>query len=79
VRIRIIGAAFFDGEHRGGANHRDETRGDHGRRNSSVRTLWESGAWARAPTGVDETHVFEAPQGRVPGPKKSFTKKATGS
>jgi hypothetical protein len=41
VRLRFIGAAFFDGEHRGGAGHRDRTDGAHGRCNRSVRALWE--------------------------------------
>ena len=41
VRLRFIGAAFFDGEHRGGAARRDETDGAHGRCNSSARALWE--------------------------------------
>lgn len=41
VRLRFIGAAFFDGEHRGGATHRDQTDGSHGRCNSSARALWE--------------------------------------
>jgi hypothetical protein len=41
VRLRFIGAAFFDGEHRGGAQHRDRTDGAHGRCNSSARALWE--------------------------------------
>jgi len=38
VRVRVIGAAFFDGEHRGaGANPPH----GHGRCNSSTRALWE--------------------------------------
>jgi len=41
VRLRFIGAAFFDGEHRGSAQHRDRTDGAHGRCNSSARALWE--------------------------------------
>jgi hypothetical protein len=41
VRLRFIGAAFFDGEHRGGAAHRDRADGAHGRCNSSARALWE--------------------------------------
>ena len=41
VRLRFIGAAFFDGEHRGGATHRDQTNGSHGWCNSSARALWE--------------------------------------
>lgn len=31
VRPRFVGAALFDGEHRGGASHRDKTDGAHGR------------------------------------------------
>jgi hypothetical protein len=38
VKLRFIGAAFFDGQHRG-ANL--ETSTGHGRCNSSVRALWE--------------------------------------
>jgi hypothetical protein len=41
VRLRIIGAAFFDGEHRGGPTRRDRTDGAHGRCNASARALWE--------------------------------------
>jgi hypothetical protein len=41
VKLRFIGAAFFDGEHRGGAANRDKTDGAHGRCNSSARALWE--------------------------------------
>ncbi len=41
VRLRFIGAAFFDGEHRGGATRRNETDANHGRCNSSARALWE--------------------------------------
>lgn len=41
LRVRIVGAAFFDGQHRGGAAHRDQTDGSHGRCNSSARALWE--------------------------------------
>lgn len=41
VRLRFVGAALFDGEHRGGATHRDRTDGAHGRCNSSDRALWE--------------------------------------
>ncbi len=41
VRLRMIGAAFFDGEHRGGPGHRDRTDGAHGRCNASARALWE--------------------------------------
>jgi hypothetical protein len=39
VRLRVIGAAFFDGEHRG-SDHR-KTDGHHGHCNSSARALWE--------------------------------------
>lgn len=51
VRIRIIGAAFFDGEHRGGPTRRDQTDGAHGRCNSSARALWEIHPvyWVRQP------------------------------
>jgi hypothetical protein len=41
VRLRMIGAAFFDGEHRGGPGRRDRTDGAHGRCNASARALWE--------------------------------------
>jgi hypothetical protein len=41
VKLRFIGAAFFDGEHRGGAANRDKTDGAHGRCNSSAKALWE--------------------------------------
>lgn len=41
LRVRIVGAAFFDGQHRGGATRRDQTDGAHGRCNSSARALWE--------------------------------------
>lgn len=41
LHVRIVGAAFFDGQHRGGATHRDRTDGSHGRCNSSARALWE--------------------------------------
>jgi hypothetical protein len=41
VRVRVIGAAFFDGQHRGGPTRRDQTDGAHGRCNSSARALWE--------------------------------------
>ena len=51
VRLRFIGAAFFDGEHRGGATHRDRTDGAHGRCNSSAHALWELHPvyWVRQP------------------------------
>ena len=39
VQLRFIGAAFFDGEHRGSDHTR--TDGHHGRCNSSARALWE--------------------------------------
>jgi hypothetical protein len=50
-RVRVIGPAFFDGEHRGGAAHRDRTDGAHGRCNSSARALWEIHPvyWVRQP------------------------------
>jgi hypothetical protein len=41
VQLRFIGAAFFDGEHRGGPTRRDQTDRSHGRCNSSARALWE--------------------------------------
>ena len=49
VRLRFIGAAFFDGEHRGADRSRTDTR--HGRCNSSARALWELHPiyWVRAP------------------------------
>lgn len=51
VRLRFIGAAFFDGEHRGGPTRRDQTDGAHGRCNSSARALWELHPvyWIRQP------------------------------
>lgn len=51
VRLRFIGAAFFDGEHRGGPTRRDQTDGSHGRCNSSARALWELHPvyWIREP------------------------------
>src|SRR2546425_5634798 len=41
VRLRFIGAAFFDGEHRGGPTRLDQTDGSHGGCNSSAHALWE--------------------------------------
>ena len=41
VRVQITGAAFFDGQHRGGGRRSDKIDGEHGRCNSSVRALWE--------------------------------------
>lgn len=41
VRVRFIGLAFFDGQHRGNASKLDRTDGAHGRCNSSARALWE--------------------------------------
>jgi hypothetical protein len=41
VRVRITGAAFFDGQHRRGGRRSDKIDGEHGRCNSSVRALWE--------------------------------------
>jgi len=41
VRARAIGAAFFDGEHRGGPTRRDRTDGAYGSCNASARALWE--------------------------------------
>ncbi len=51
VRIRIIGPAFFDGEHRGAAGRRDSTDGSHGHCNLSARALWEIHPvyWVRTP------------------------------
>lgn len=51
VRVRVIGAAFFDGEHRGGPANRDRTDGAHGRCNASARALWELHPvyWVRRP------------------------------
>lgn len=51
LRLRVIGAAFFDGQHRGGPTHRDQTDGRHGRCNSSARALWEIHPvyWVREP------------------------------
>ena len=39
VHLRFVGAAFFDGEHRGADRSRTDTR--HGRCNSSAHALWE--------------------------------------
>jgi hypothetical protein len=49
VRLRFIGAAFFDGEHRGADRSRTDTR--HGRCNASARALWELHPvyWVRQP------------------------------
>lgn len=41
VRARIIGLAFFDGQHRRGGRRSDRIDGEHGRCNASVRALWE--------------------------------------
>ena len=41
VRVRVTGAAFFDGQHRRGGRHSDRSDGGHGRCNTSVRALWE--------------------------------------
>jgi hypothetical protein len=41
LEVRIIGAAFYDGQHRRTTRKRDGTDGGHGRCNSSVRALWE--------------------------------------
>ena len=41
VLVQITGAAFFDGQHRGGGRRSDKSDGEHGRCNSSVRALWE--------------------------------------
>ena len=41
IRVRVIGAAFFDGQHRGREGRRHLTDGNHGRCNSSARALWE--------------------------------------
>ena len=51
VRLRLIGPAFFDGEHRGAAGRRDQTDGSHGHCNLSVRALWEIHPvyWVRQP------------------------------
>ena len=49
VRLRFIGAAFFDGEHRGADRSRTDTK--HGRCNASARALWELHPvyWVRKP------------------------------
>ena len=39
--VRIVGAAFYDGQHRRTTRKGDRTDGGHGRCNSSVRALWE--------------------------------------
>src|SRR2546430_12006419 len=51
VRLRVIGTAFFDGEHRGGPDRRDQTDGSHGHCNLSARALWEIHPvyWVRPP------------------------------
>ena len=51
VRLRVIGPAFFDGEHRGGPDRRDQTDGSHGHCNLSARALWEIHPvyWVRPP------------------------------
>ncbi|MBI4501420.1 MAG: hypothetical protein HY700_09695 [Gemmatimonadetes bacterium] len=38
VQLRVVGAAFFDGEHRGAGSNNPL---GHGRCNSSARALWE--------------------------------------
>jgi hypothetical protein len=49
VRLRFIGAAFFDGQHRGADLAKAD--GSHGRCNSSARALWELHPvyWVREP------------------------------
>lgn len=41
VLAGVVGAAFFDGQHRRGGRRSDETDGGHGRCNASVTALWE--------------------------------------
>lgn len=41
LEVRIVGAAFYDGQHRRTTRKRDRTDEGHGRCNSSVRALWE--------------------------------------
>jgi len=41
LEVRIVGAAFYDGQHRRTTRKRDLTDGGHGRCNSSPRALWE--------------------------------------
>ena len=41
VRAGITGTAFFDGQHRREGRRSDESDGEHGRCNTSVRALWE--------------------------------------
>lgn len=41
VRLRFIGAAFCDGQHRAGPRRLERTDGTHGRCNASARALWE--------------------------------------
>jgi len=41
LEVRIVGAAFYDGQHRRTTRKRDVTDGGHGRCNSSLRALWE--------------------------------------
>jgi hypothetical protein len=41
LEVRVVGAAFYDGQHRRTSRKRDRTDAGHGRCNSSVRALWE--------------------------------------
>ncbi len=41
VPVAVVGAAFYDGEHRGAGRRVDQIRKAHGRCNVSLRALWE--------------------------------------
>lgn len=41
LEVRIVGAPFFDGQHRRTTRKQDRTDRSHGRCNSSLRALWE--------------------------------------
>lgn len=41
VQARVMGLAFFDGQHRRGGRRSERIDGGHGRCNASVRALWE--------------------------------------
>lgn len=41
LEVRIVGAAFFDGQHRRTTRKQDRTDGGHGRCNTSLSALWE--------------------------------------
>ena len=41
VQARVMGLAFFDGQHRRGGRRSERIDGGHGRCNAAVRALWE--------------------------------------